>query len=69
MPTSEESERMIAILRDALEAWVNTDGKCYFPCNQCKDLKRIRLVRKKVERHYWRYGHCEGRHTYCPMVC
>jgi hypothetical protein len=66
MPTPEESERMIARLRVALEAQVG--GKCYFPCNQCRGLKRRRLVRKTVERHCWRYGHCEGGHTYHPMV-
>jgi hypothetical protein len=68
MPTPEESERMIAMLRDALEAQVNNDEICCFPCNQCRGLKRRRLVRKIVERHCWTYGHCERGHPYLPMV-
>jgi hypothetical protein len=67
MPTPEESERMISRLRATLEAQVGTNGKCYFPCNQCMGLKRRRLVRKIVERHCWMYGHCEGGNTFHPM--
>jgi len=68
MPTPEESQRTIARLRDALEAQVSTNGKCYFLCNQCMDLKRRRLVRKIVERHCFMCGHCEGGNTFHPMV-
>jgi hypothetical protein len=68
MPTPEESERTIARLRDAWEALVGTDGKCYFPCYECRGLKRRRVVRKTTEKHCFTYGHCEGGHTFRPMV-
>jgi hypothetical protein len=64
--TDEENERMLARLRVTLEA--QGDGKCYFPCNQCKDSNRRRLVRKTIEVHCWRYGNVEGGYIYCPMV-
>ena len=68
MPTPKENQRTIARLRDALEAQVGTNGKCYFPCNQCRGSKRRRFVRKIDEIHCFTYGHCEGGHTFCPMV-
>jgi hypothetical protein len=64
--TCEDNERTLVRLREALEA--HGDMKCYFPYNECMGLNRKRLVRKIVERHCWRYGHCEGRYTYHPMV-
>jgi hypothetical protein len=68
MPTPEEIQRTVARLIYAWEAQVDTDGKCYCPCNQCTILKRRKLVRKIVERHFFTYGNCEGGHTFHPMV-
>jgi hypothetical protein len=64
--TLEENERTLARLMATLEA--QGDGKSYCHCNQCRDFNRRRLVRKRVERHCWRYEHVEGGYTYRPMV-
>jgi hypothetical protein len=68
MPTTQESQRTVAGLRDGWETHVDSDGKCYFPCNQCKGLKIIILVRKTTKIHCFMYGHCEGGHTFRPIV-
>jgi hypothetical protein len=68
MPTPEESQRIVPRLRDAWEALVGTDGKCHFPCNEWRGLKRRRFVREKTERHCFMYEHCEGGHTFHHMV-
>jgi hypothetical protein len=60
-----ENDRKLAQLRAALEA--RSDGKCYFPCYDCKGLQRRRLLITTVERHCREKGHAEGGYEYRPL--
>ena len=44
-----ENARKLAQLRAELEA--RGDGKCYFPCSDCRGLQRRRILRTTTERH------------------
>jgi hypothetical protein len=50
----------------ALEA--RGDGKCYFPCYDCRDLQKRRLLITTTERHCREKGHIEGGCEYRPLV-
>ena len=61
-----ENERKLAQFRAELEARV--DGKCYFPCSDCRGLQRRRILRTIAERHCREKGHVEGGYEYRPLV-
>jgi hypothetical protein len=61
-----ENDRKLAQFRAALEA--RGDGKCYFPCYDCRGLQRRRLLITTVERHCREKGHAEGGYEYRPLV-
>jgi hypothetical protein len=61
-----ENDKKLAQFRAALG--VRGDGKCYFPCYDCRGLQRRRLLIKTIERHYREKGHTEGGYEYHPLV-
>jgi hypothetical protein len=61
-----ENDWKLARLRVALE--VRGDGKCYFPCYDCKGMQRRILLIRTVERHSREKGHAEGGYEYRPLV-
>ena len=61
-----ENARNFVKFRAALEA--RGDGKCYFPCSDCKGLQRRRILRTIAERHCKEKGHAEGGYEYRPLV-
>jgi hypothetical protein len=61
-----ENDRILARLRAALE--VRGDGKCYFPCYDCKGLKKKRLLITTAQIHCREKGHVEGGYEYHPLV-
>ena len=64
--TLEENQAILARLFATLEE--RGDGKCYFPCNRCKGLKRRRLLIRTTKKYSRNNGHDEGGHEYFPMV-
>jgi hypothetical protein len=63
--TTNENERNLSRLRATLEAMGN--GKCYFPCYDCRGLKKKLLI-TIAQRHCREKGHTEGGYEYCPLV-
>jgi hypothetical protein len=61
-----ENDRNLSRLRSALEA--RGDGKCYFPCYDCRGLQRKILLITTTKRHCREKGHCEGGYEYRPLV-
>ena len=61
-----ENARKLAQFRAALEA--RGDGKCYFPCSDCRGLQRRRILRMTAKRHCREKGHAEGGYEYRPLV-
>jgi hypothetical protein len=61
-----ENDRKLAQLRVALEA--RGDGKCYFPCYDCRGLKNRILLITTAQRHCREKGHAEGGYEYRPLV-
>ena len=61
-----ENARKLAQFRAALEA--RGDGKCYFPCFDCRGLQRRRILIMTVGRHCRKKGHAEGGYEYRPLV-
>jgi hypothetical protein len=61
-----ENDKNLAWLRATLEA--RGDGKCYFPCYDCRGLqKKIRLI--TIDQiHCREKGHAEGGYEYRPLV-
>ena len=64
--TWEESNKRYVEFKATLEE--KGDGKCYFPCNDCKGLRRRRILRTSAEKHCKKKGHAEGGFEYCPLV-
>jgi len=44
------------------------DGKCYFPCRNCKGLRPRRILIKSTEKHCRDYEHAKGGHEYHSFV-
>ena len=44
------------------------DGKCYYPCSQCRGLKMRRINITTTKIHCREYGHADGGHDYRPFV-
>ena len=61
-----ENARRLPPFRAALE--VKGDGKCYFPCNDCKGLQTRIILITIAEKHYREKGHVEGGYEYHPLV-
>ena len=64
--TWEENTRRYDEIKVALE--VKGDGKCYFPCNDCRGLQTRILLRKTIEINCKEKGHAEGGYEYHPLV-
>ena len=64
--TCEKNIRGYVEFKVALEA--KGDGKCYFPCNDCRGLWMRRILRTTVEKHCKEKGHVEGGYEYIPLV-
>ena len=64
--TWEENNKRYVEFKAALEA--KGDGKCYFPCNDCRGLRMRRILRTSVEKHCKEKGHVEGGCEYHPLV-
>ena len=61
-----EKERKPAQFRAALEA--RGDGKCYFPCSDCRGFQRTGILRTKAEIHCREKRNDEGGYEYRPLV-
>ena len=64
--TWEENNKRYAEFKATLE--VNGDGKCYFPCNDCRGLQPRIILRTSAEKHCKEKGHAEGGFEYSPLV-
>ena len=62
----EENNKRYAGFKETLEA--KGDGKCYFPCNDCRGLRKRNFLRESVEKHCKEKGHDEGGFEYRPLV-
>ena len=61
-----ENDKKLAQLRATLEA--RGDGKCYFPCCDCRGLQNRRLLIIIAQIHCREKGHIEGGYEYRPLV-
>ena len=58
--------RGMSIFKATLE--VNGDGKCYFPCNNCRRLWTRRILRTSAKQHCKEKGNAEGGFEYRPLL-
>jgi hypothetical protein len=65
MPTLDEKRDLVMLKWHMM---IRGDGKCYFPCCECKGFNGRRLPLKIVEKHCRDNGHVEGGNEYHPMV-
>ena len=63
---NEESRQLLARLWDAAKR--RGDGKCYYPCSQCRGFKRRRILISIATKHCREHGHAEGGNEYSPFV-
>jgi hypothetical protein len=61
-----ENDRKLARLRAELEA--RGDGKCYFPCYDCRGFQNRILLITTAQKHYREKRHAEGGYEYRPLV-
>jgi hypothetical protein len=61
-----ENDRKFSRLRAALQE--RGDGKCYFPCYDCRGLQNRRLLITTTQKHCREKGHVEGGYEYHPLV-
>jgi hypothetical protein len=61
-----ENDRKHARLRATLE--VRGNGKCYFPCYDCRGLQNRRLLITTTQKHSREKGQAEGGYEYRPLV-
>ena len=64
--TWEENNKRYIEFKETLE--VKGDGKCYFPCNDCRGFRTRRNLRITAEKHCKDKGHVEGGFEYHPLV-
>ena len=64
--TWEENNRRYVEIKAALEA--KGDGKCYFPCNDCRGLWTRRILRTLAEKNCKDKGHTKAGYGYNPLV-
>ena len=65
MSTPDEKRELVIVKRHMV---IHGDGKCYFPCCECRGFNGRRLPLKIVEKNCRENGHIEGVNEYCPMV-
>ena len=63
---NEDNRQLLAILWDAAKG--RGDGKCYFPCTQCRGFKRRIILISIATKHCREHGHAEGGNEYRPCV-
>jgi hypothetical protein len=61
-----ENDRKLDRLRAALE--VSGNGKCYFPCYDCRGLQNKILLITTTQKHCREKEHAKGGYEYCPLV-
>jgi hypothetical protein len=61
-----KNDKKLARLRATLE--VRGDGKCYFPCYDCRGLQNRILLITTAQKHCREKGHAEGGYEYRPLV-
>ena len=64
--TWEENNKRYVEFKAALEA--KGDGKCHFPCNDCRGLRTRKFLRTSAEKHCKEKGNAEGGFEYRPLV-
>ena len=62
----DQNHELLVRLWDGLKR--KGDGKCYFPCNQCKRFQRRRINIATSIKHCREHGHVEGGLEYHPFV-
>ena len=62
----EHNRQLLARLWDATKR--RGDGKCYYPCTQCRGFKRRRILISTTTKHCREHGHAEGGNEYHPFV-
>ena len=62
----EDTRQLLAILWDVVKR--RGDGKCYFPCTQCRVFKRRRISISIAKKNCREHGHIEGGNEYRPFV-
>jgi hypothetical protein len=65
MSTPDKKTDLVMLKRQMV---IHGDGKCYFPCCECRGFNGRRLPLKIVEKNCRENGHIEGGNEYCPMV-
>ena len=63
---NEHNRQLLAKLWDAAKR--RGDGKCYFPCTQCRGFKRRRILISTAKKNCREHGHAEGGNEYRPFV-
>ena len=63
---NENNRQLFARLWDAAKR--RGDGKCYYPCTQCRGFKRRRILISTTTQHCREHGHAEGGNEYHPFV-
>ena len=63
---NEHNRQLLAKLWDAAKR--RGDGKCYFPCTQCRGFRRRIILILTTTKHFREPGHAEGGKEYRPFV-
>ena len=63
---NEHNQQLLARIWHAAKQ--RDDGKCYFPCTQCRGFKRRRILISTTPKHCREHGHAEGGNEYRPFV-
>ena len=64
--TWEENNKWYVEFKEAFE--MKGDGKCYFPCKDCRDLQTRIILRTTAEKRFKDKGHVEAGYEYRPLV-
>jgi hypothetical protein len=51
-----------------VELEVKGDGKCYFPCKDCRGLQTRSILMTTAEKHCRDKGNVEGGYEYHPLL-
>ena len=62
----EQNQQLLARLWDGVKR--KGDGKCYFPCSQCRGFNRRILKISTTKRYCREHRHIEGGHEYRPLL-
>ena len=58
LDTNEQNRQLLVSLWDGLKR--KGDGKCYYPCSQCRGFKRRRIKITTTKKICSEHGHGEG---------